>query len=118
MPLDTSHCPAQNEDDSTPASYQVPATSETIRLAARHPGQPSSDSVSLTRLANAGIRVRPDYTDPARWVATVIGHRTDTHASPDDAVSAAIRWLIMEVQQQRDAKEAAERRVWWHRFLG
>jgi hypothetical protein len=53
-----------------------------------------ADETLWQTISNAGIRIRPDFTDPSRWVSATRWQQYGPFATREEALSAAIRSLI------------------------
>lgn len=77
--------------------------------------QPIHDQAIWQIVANAGIKIRPQLVDPSRgWIATANGRQLGPFATREEALGAAIRFLIERLQdaENRQQKSAAKTRGW------
>ncbi|KAB8140986.1 hypothetical protein F8S13_20905 [Chloroflexia bacterium SDU3-3] len=91
-------------------SQPQPATSDTIRL--------DDPEAIWVRIANAGVRTRPDFAHPEQWVACVMHHQTAAFPTREEAVSAAILWLVSSLQAERQRREDRESTDWLRGLFG
>ncbi|GAB4201426.1 MAG: hypothetical protein OHK0022_23480 [Roseiflexaceae bacterium] len=69
-------------------------------------------------VANAGIVIRPDFSQPELWVSATRWGQYGPFPTRVEALGAAIRTLSNRNQQKDDAEEERDRRDFWDRLFG
>jgi hypothetical protein len=75
-----------------------------------------ADETLWQTIENAGIRIRPDYTDPSQWVSAIRWQQFGPFATREEALSAAIRGLFAQLEATEQIIERAEEREWLDRI--
>jgi hypothetical protein len=75
-----------------------------------------ADEMLWQTISNAGIRIRPDFTDSSRWVSATRWQQYGPFATREEAVGAAIRGLIAQLEAAEQMVERAGRLTWIERL--
>ncbi|HEY0604087.1 MAG TPA: hypothetical protein VGD58_14310 [Herpetosiphonaceae bacterium] len=76
--------------------------------------QPPNKQTIWQTVANAGVRIRPHLVDPRRWIASVNGRQLGPFDTREEALGAAIRFLVERVQdaENQRQKNASKQSGW------
>jgi hypothetical protein len=75
-----------------------------------------ADDTLWQTISNAGIRIRPDFTDSSRWVSATRWQQYGPFATREEAVGAAIRGLIAQLEATEQTVERSKRGEWIDRI--